>query len=82
VLGEQYALTHLEMLSQVQESNGRTSPPTVFAVFSLLAPQYHGTASIICRWHVKEGSDSSLPVWDELPILKKRTNDLPPRVRL
>jgi Mediator complex subunit 16 len=86
VPGEQYALTHLEMLPMVQhDANIRTvSSPTVFAVFSLIGPQYHGTSSIVCRWHVREGPESVLlPVWDQLPRvpLKKKASDAAPRVR-
>jgi hypothetical protein len=79
---EQYALTHLEMLSMVNQDNSRPgNPPTVFAVFSLISPLYHGTSSIVCRWHLKEGPDSVLlPVWNELSAMKKKTSELPSRV--
>jgi hypothetical protein len=85
ITADQYALTHLEMISMVHvDPNSRIPPtwPTVFAVFSLIGPQYHGTSSIVCRWHLKEEQESTLlPVWEELP-LKRNMGTIEPKVNI
>jgi hypothetical protein len=90
--GASLAITHLEIMPQVQTTATKQPlPATIMAAFSPVSPssavmvdpssQYHGTNSIVCRWFIKDGPETRLlPIFDEIGNKGKSTSSINPRV--